>query len=125
MRMQLDGRMDKRRFWRGPVVLTVQPDVEWEHKTDLDQLAEQEEESLWRVIIHNDEVTPMEFVVMVLQRIFELLPLQAEHVMFVAHYTGMAYVCTLPLREAQERVGKAHFAAQLEGYPLRFTIEPE
>jgi ATP-dependent Clp protease adaptor protein ClpS len=108
-----------------PLALTAQPDVEWELDTHLDQAEETEEESMWRVIIHNDDVTPMEFVVMILQRIFELLPLQAEHVMFVAHYTGMAYVCTLPLSEAKSRVGKAHFAAQLEGYPLRFTIEPE
>lgn len=108
-----------------PLALIGQPDVDWELDTHLDQVEETEEESLWRVIIHNDDVTPMEFVVMILQRIFELLPLQAEHVMIMAHYTGMAYVCTLPLSEAKSRVGKAHFAAQLEGYPLRFTIEPE
>jgi len=109
----------------GPVALTAQPEVEGDLQTHLDQENETEEESLWRVIIHNDDVTPMEFVIVILQRIFELLPLEAEHVMFVAHYTGMAYVCTLPLSEAKSRVGKAHFAAQLEGYPLRFTIEPE
>ncbi|MBX3061002.1 MAG: ATP-dependent Clp protease adaptor ClpS [Anaerolineae bacterium] len=109
----------------GPPALITSPEVEWDMETRLDQAEETEEESLWRVIIHNDDVTPMEFVVMILQRIFELLPLQAEHVMFVAHYTGLAYVCTLPLSEAKSRVGKAHFAAQLEGYPLRFTIEPE
>jgi ATP-dependent Clp protease adapter protein ClpS len=43
----------------------------------------------------------------------------------VAHTSGIAYVATLPLKEAQKRVGKAHFAASLEGYPLMFTIEPE
>ena len=52
---------------------------------------------MYRVIIHNDDVTPMDFVVVILQRIFELNPLQAEHVMLVAHLEGMAYVCTLPL----------------------------
>lgn len=108
-----------------PLAVMPQPDVEWELETHQDHLHETEEESLWRVIIHNDDVTPMEFVVMILQRIFELLPLQAEHVMIVAHYTGLAYVCTLPEGEAKTRVGKAHFAAQLEGHPLRFTIEPE
>jgi ATP-dependent Clp protease adapter protein ClpS len=45
--------------------------------------------------------------------------------MFTAHYNGLAYVTTLPLNEAQKRVSKAHFAAQLEGYPLTFSIEPE
>lgn len=104
---------------------TQMPDPLIEGDTLLDLNAQQEEEPPYRVLIHNDDVTPMEFVVMILQRIFDLLPLQAEHVMIVAHYTGTAYVCTLPLREAQTRVGKAHFAASLEGYPLLFTIEPE
>ncbi len=108
-----------------PRALIAEPDVEWDLETRQDRLTEDAEESLWRVIIHNDDVTPMEFVVIILQRIFQLDPLQAEHVMIMAHYTGMAYVCTLPLSEAQKRVGKAHFAAQLEGYPLLFTLEPE
>ena len=99
----------------------VEHEVEW----DLDTIQEEDLERMHRVIIHNDDVTPMEFVVIILQRIFQLNPLQAEHVMFVAHFEGMAYVCSLPLGEARKRVAKAHFAAQLEGYPLLFTIEPE
>lgn len=97
----------------------ISPEIEEE--TD----QEEEIEPLYRVLIHNDDVTPMDFVTVILQRIFRLPPLQAEHVMFTAHVQGIAYVTTLPLSEAQKRVGKAHFAAQLEGYPLLFTIEPE
>lgn len=82
-------------------------------------------DELWRVIIHNDEVTPYEFVIIVLRRFFQLLPPDAEHVTYVAHTQGQALVATLPLAEAQKRVGQAHFAASLEGYPLMFTIEPE
>jgi ATP-dependent Clp protease adaptor protein ClpS len=82
-------------------------------------------ESMWRVFIHNDDVTPYDFVVSVLQRIFELEPPAAELVTFTAHSAGIAYVATLPKTEAQQRVGKAHFAASLEGFPLTFTIEPE
>jgi len=44
--------------------------------------------------------------------------------MITAHLNGQALVAMLPLSEAKLRVGKAHFAAQLEGYPLLFTIEP-
>lgn len=79
----------------------------------------------YRVFIHNDEITPYDFVVMVLQRIFQLTPLQSEAVTFEAHHNGQAYVATYPQSEAQKRVGRAHFAAQLEGYPLTFSIEPE
>jgi ATP-dependent Clp protease adaptor protein ClpS len=88
-------------------------------------LSETELEPLYRVIIHNDEVTPMDFVVHLLERIFLLGQSQAFEVMLHAHKTGAAYVQTLPKSEAQRRVGRAHFAAGLEGYPLRFTMEPE
>ncbi|MCZ7668662.1 MAG: ATP-dependent Clp protease adaptor ClpS [Chloroflexi bacterium] len=59
------------------------------------------------------------------KKIFELTPLEAEHVTFIAHSSGLAYVATFPKSEAQKRVGKAHFAAGLEGFPLHFSIEPE
>ena len=105
--------------------IVVKAEVEWDVDTDLEQATEEELEPLYRVLIHNDDVTPMDFVVVILQRIFQLTPLASEHVMVTAHFEGIAYVTTLPLSEAKKRVGKAHFAAQLEGYPLRFTIEPE
>ncbi len=79
----------------------------------------------YKVFIHNDDVTPYEFVIVILQKIFELLPMQAEHITFVAHTSGIAYVATYPKTEAQKRIGKARFAANLEGFPLYFSIEPE
>jgi len=82
-------------------------------------------ESLYRVIIHNDDVTPMDFVVNVLTSIFVLSPPNAMEVMLIAHYKGMAYVQTLPKTEAQTRINKAHFAAGMDGYPLHFSMETE
>jgi ATP-dependent Clp protease adaptor protein ClpS len=86
---------------------------------------ETELEPLYRVIIHNDEVTPMDFVVHVLKSIFQLDEPQAIGVMFDAHHNGAAVVQFLPRSEAEKRIGRAHFAAGLEGYPLRFTMEEE
>ena len=97
----------------------LQPDIVEDTEQD-EQL-----EPPYRVFIHNDDVTPYDFVVMVLRRFFGLSPLEAEHVTFLAHHSGSAYVTTLPKSEAEKRVGQAHFAAGLEGYPLTFTIEPE
>jgi len=88
-------------------------------------LPETELEPLYRVIIHNDDVTPMDFVVYILERIFFVTGPDAVTIMLTAHYKGNAYVQTLPKSEAQSRVNKAHFAAGLEGYPLHFSIEPE
>jgi ATP-dependent Clp protease adaptor protein ClpS len=99
--------------------LQVTPEIEIveEAKTEL--------EPLYRVIIHNDDVTPMDFVVNVLVSIFMLTQPHALEVMLVAHYEGAANVQTLPKTEAAKRINKAHFAAGLEGYPLHFSMEPE
>lgn len=78
-----------------------------------------------RVLIHNDEVTTMEFVVMVLRSIFELAWLEAERVMLEAHVRGLALVGIYPLEEAKYKVGQAHSLARAEGFPLHLTIEPE
>ena len=89
------------------------------------EIPETELEPLYRVIIHNDDVTPMDFVISILERIFFISGPDAVEIMYTAHFSGMAYVQTLPKNEAQKRVSKAHFAAGLEGYPLHFSIEPE
>jgi ATP-dependent Clp protease adaptor protein ClpS len=86
---------------------------------------ETELEPLYRVIIHNDDVTPMDFVVRILERIFFVSGPSAVHIMYTAHYQGEALVQVLPKSEAQDRVNRAHFAAGMEGYPLRFTLEPD
>jgi len=99
--------------------LQVTPEIEIVEET------ETELEPLYRVIIHNDDVTPMDFVVRVLTSIFLLLQPDAMEVMLVAHFKGAAYVQALPKAEAQKRINKAHFAAGIEGYPLHFSMEKE
>lgn len=99
--------------------------TEADTEQDLDQQLEDALEPNCRVIIHNDDVTPYEFVIMILQRIFQLDLVEAERITFVAHTSGLAHVVTLPCPEANKRVGKAHFAASLDGYPLMFTVETE
>ena len=95
----------------------VTPEVEWVLAEDMGDMA--------HILIHNDDITPMEFVVIVLRQIFQLSIAQAERVMLRAHYTGLSYVMTLPLEEAKYRVGKAHSLARAAGYPLTFSIEVE
>jgi ATP-dependent Clp protease adaptor protein ClpS len=88
-----------------------------ESKTDL--------EPFYRVVIHNDNLTPMDFVVHVLKTIFFLSNDRAAEIMLTAHIKGNAYVQTLPKPEAEKRVQRAHFDANNAGYPLKFTMEPE
>ena len=99
----------------------LEPLIEIEEDTD----QRTAEEPLYRVLIHNDDVTPMDFVVTVLRNIFKLSAPDAVEVMYIAHHTGLALVQILPKSEAESRIAKAQFAAGMEGYPLKFSMEPE
>ncbi len=94
-------------------------------KPKIEFIVAEELEPPYRVLIHNDDVTPMEFVVRVLQSVFELLFERAEAVMMTAHHKGVAYVATYAKEEAISRVARAHGIARAEGYPLKFTVEQE
>lgn len=80
---------------------------------------------LYRVLIHNDETTPMDFVVHVLQGIFSLGWFRATKVMLEAHVTGVAHVVTEPLERAEFHVEQARSLSRGRGWPLTFSIEPE
>jgi ATP-dependent Clp protease adaptor protein ClpS len=101
--------------------LQIAPDIliieETEEETEL--------EPLYRIIIHNDPVTPMDFVVHILKTVFYLPNEKALDIMMTAHITGTAYVQTLPKPEAERRINRAHAEAGFAGYPLNFSMEPE
>ena len=82
-------------------------------------------EPLYRVMIDNDDVTPMDFVVYILTNRFYLSNNKAADIMLTAHIYGSAYVQTLAKSEAEKRIDKAHFEANNAGYPLHFSMEPE
>jgi ATP-dependent Clp protease adaptor protein ClpS len=99
--------------------MSILPDIQILEET------ETELEDLYRVIIHNDSITPMDFVVRVLTEIFFLGTPNAMEIMLKAHITGTAYVQTVSKSEAEKRIHKAHSLADAEGYPLQFSMEPE
>lgn len=101
--------------------LQIAPEIQILEETE----EETELEPFYQILIHNDHVTPMDFVVNILKTIFYLSNERALDVMMTAHVTGIAYVQTVEKSEAEKRIQKAHFAASLEGYPLHFSMEPE
>ena len=96
----------------------VRPDIERERVADTagDRVT---------VFIHNDDVTPYNYVILVLRTIFKLSHELAEHITWVAHNTGVARVVTRPRSEARRLVDRAQAAARVDGYPLTFSLEPE
>ncbi len=80
---------------------------------------------MYRVLIHNDDVTPMDFVVKVLMEVFRLGLWKAGRVMLEAHRKGVALVVVEPLERAEFHVDQCRSLARPRGYPLALTYEPE
>ena len=97
----------------------IEPEIQIVEESDT------ELEPLYRVLIHNDHITPMDFVVHILKVHFYLSNPQAADIMLTAHVYGSAYVQTLAKSEAVKRMNKAHAEANNAGYPLHFSMEPE
>ncbi len=102
---------------------TLRTGVETEQEKDLD--VESADEGRWTVLVHNDDVTPYDFVLAVLHHIFHLSPELAEHVTWQAHTKGVAPVCSRSKSEAEQLIADAHAAARANGYPLTFSMEPK
>ena len=92
---------------------------------EFDLVGESQEEQRWFVLVHNDEVTPYEYVVRLLEHLFMLSDEMAEHVAQTAHTEGKAVVVVRPRAEAERLVKVARSRARLDGYPLTFSLEPE
>lgn len=105
--------------------MTQPPDVRVIPNITYTVVAQEDLEKPYRVIIQNDDVTPMDFVVLVLRHFFGLSLDESMDVMLTAHNEGRALVATLPYEEAKERVYEAHTAAREAGYPLTFYLEPD
>lgn len=79
----------------------------------------------FRVILHNDDFTTMDFVVKVLRTVFFKSDIEAEALMLQVHNTGKAVVGVYPYDIAQSKKQKATAMARAEGFPLRITCQPE
>jgi ATP-dependent Clp protease adaptor protein ClpS len=79
---------------------------------------------LYRVILHNDDFTPREFVVMVLEQIFHKSESDAVAIMLVAHTTGYAVAGVFTREIAETKVDEVMKAASAAQFPLLCTMEP-
>ena len=79
---------------------------------------------LYRVLFHNDDYTPMEFVVGVLQQFFHLSENDATRAMLHVHNRGIGVAGVFPYSVAETRVGEVTVASEKAEYPLLCTMEP-
>jgi ATP-dependent Clp protease adaptor protein ClpS len=80
---------------------------------------------LYKVLILNDDYTPMEFVVQVLERFFGMTHAQAFELMLTVHKKGVAVVGVFTHEIAETKVVQVMDFARRHQHPLQCTLEKE
>ena len=80
---------------------------------------------VYKVLLHNDDYTPMEFVVLVLREVFNKSDADATAIMLHAHTHGMAVAGVYSFEIAETKVQQTMALAAKASFPLLCTMEPE
>ena len=83
------------------------------------------EPPMYRVLLHNDNYTTMEFVVEVLMYVFHKSPESATKIMLNVHQQGGGICGVYSHEVAETKVDTVHNLARESGYPLRCSMEQE
>lgn len=84
-----------------------------------------EKPPLFKVLLHNDDFTTMEFVVDVLQHVFHHSEPEALHIMLAVHHQGVGVAGVYPYEIAEAKVNKVTELAGAQDFPLLCTLEQE
>lgn len=79
----------------------------------------------WKVILLNDDSTPMEFVISLLVEIFKHTPETANDIMLQVHETGSGIAGVYSFEIAEAKAVEATNTARTNGYPLQIKLEEE
>jgi ATP-dependent Clp protease adaptor protein ClpS len=80
---------------------------------------------LFKVLLLNDDYTTMDFVVDVLETVFNKAPAEAYRIMMAVHHQGQGLCGVYPFEVAETKVATVLDLARNNGFPLRASMEPE
>ena len=99
------------------------PDFETDVLTDSE--VKLEKPPLYKVVLHNDDFTTMEFVVFVLRTVFHRADAEAFEIMFKVHTEGIGIAGIYTYEIATMKAEKAINLARAQEFPLLCTVEEE
>jgi len=94
---------------------------EFEEETEIEE--DLQEPPRYKVLLHNDDYTTMEFVVHVLKSVFGKSEPEAVQIMLHVHRNGIGVCGIFTAEVAETKVAKVRNMARSEGYPLKCTME--
>jgi len=77
----------------------------------------------YRVLLHNDDYTTMDFVIRILRGVFRKSEVEAMRIMLAVHENGAGVCGVYPAEVAETKVALVHTLARKEGYPLKSSME--
>jgi ATP-dependent Clp protease adaptor protein ClpS len=102
---------------------TRNPQFDEEVLTQEDQQVE--EPPLYKVLLHNDDYTTMDFVVYVLVNVFHRSENDAIRIMLAVHNQGVGVAGVYTREIAETKINQVHNLARAHEYPLLCTMEEE
>ena len=108
-----------------PFHMSDEPDDLGESDLALKPRSKSKRPPLYKVMILNDDYTPMEFVVHVLERFFGMSSAQAFEIMLTVHKKGLAVVGVFSHEIAETKVTQVMDFARRHEHPLQCTMEKE
>ena len=105
------------------------PSYDQEHDeaviTKKESKVENEEPPRYKVLLHNDDFTTMDFVIFVLMSVFQHPYPDAWRLMYQVHFEGIALAGIYPFEIAETKVAKVTQLAREYEYPFLCTMEEE
>lgn len=101
------------------------PDIEADGEVLIESETKLEKPKLYKVILHNDDFTTMEFVVFILQHVFKRSDAEAFSIMLKVHNEGIGIAGIYPFEVANMKAEKAMNISRANEYPLLCTVEEE
>jgi ATP-dependent Clp protease adaptor protein ClpS len=84
-----------------------------------------DEPPMYKVLLHNDDYTTMEFVVEILMLVFKKSPEESVEIMLNVHQKGIGICGVYTYEVSETKVNTVHALARENGFPLKCTMEEE
>jgi ATP-dependent Clp protease adaptor protein ClpS len=101
----------------------ARPNEIFESDTGVKQKPRLQEPKLYRVVLHNDDYTTMDFVVQVIMAVFHKPAAEATKIMLDVHKKGRGMVGVYTYDIAATKVSQVHEMARQNEYPLKASCE--
>ena len=79
----------------------------------------------FKVLLHNDHYTSMEFVIMMLESVFRKSSTESVEIMLNVHNAVVGIAGVYPSAIAETKIKTVHKHAESNGFPLKCSMEPE